>query len=304
MAACDRTRPHQVSIERRNFPQFFITAAAPCPYIAGRVERKVFTHLVGHEARGAQYPAIPGRFPPKPEHRLPPGLRRMRCLRFGAGSGQQFRARAGRCGATLKANTDIESIVAKARSNSEHYALFRAYIDTRHADGGMADMSVLDFSAMIDDNFVDSRLVEYRVKQGQPGDGQLVAAVLIDILGDGLSMIYSYYEPELEASRAWHLHDPGQYGARQAAGPSLSLSRLLGLGVPEDGLQGPILAAGKAVQPMAGCCTTAPEIKNQFRVVNQTLAYPWENPCLAACALFLGGNSIDVKVNSDYWLSR
>src|SRR6476661_3453410 len=40
-----------VSIERRNFPQFFITAPSPCPYLSGRVERKVFTHLVGHDAR-------------------------------------------------------------------------------------------------------------------------------------------------------------------------------------------------------------------------------------------------------------
>ena len=40
-----------MSIERRNFPQFFITAPAPCPYLPGRLERKVFTHLVGQDAR-------------------------------------------------------------------------------------------------------------------------------------------------------------------------------------------------------------------------------------------------------------
>ncbi len=56
----------------------------------------------------------------------------------------------------------LKASVVKARSTSEHYSLFRAYIDTRHSDGGMADMSVLDFSAMVDDSFVDSRLIEYR----------------------------------------------------------------------------------------------------------------------------------------------
>ena len=61
----------------------------------------------------------------------------------------------------------------------------------------MADMSVLDFAAMVDDSFVDSRLVEYRIKTGHDGEGTLAAAVLIDVLGDGLSLIYSFYDPEL-----------------------------------------------------------------------------------------------------------
>jgi arginine-tRNA-protein transferase len=60
---------------------------------------------------------------------------------------------------------------------------------------------VLDFSAMVDDNFVDSRLVEYRIRGENAGDGRLVGAVLIDILGDGISMIYSFYDPE-EARRS------------------------------------------------------------------------------------------------------
>jgi arginine-tRNA-protein transferase len=69
----------------------------------------------------------------------------------------------------------------------------------------MADMTVLDFSAMVDDNFVDSRLVEYRIA-GQDGcAGRLVGAALIDILGDGLSMIYSFYDPS-EAARSLGTH--------------------------------------------------------------------------------------------------
>ena len=40
-----------MTIERRNFPQFFITAPSPCPYLPDRMERKVFTHLVGPDAR-------------------------------------------------------------------------------------------------------------------------------------------------------------------------------------------------------------------------------------------------------------
>ena len=61
----------------------------------------------------------------------------------------------------------------------------------------MAEMSVLDFAAMVDDSFVDSRLVEYRFKAGSPAEGELASAVLIDVLGDGISLIYSFYDPEL-----------------------------------------------------------------------------------------------------------
>ncbi len=59
----------------------------------------------------------------------------------------------------------------------------------------MADMSVLDFAAMVDDTTADSRLVEYRFAAGHPQEGELICAVLMDILGDGLSLIYSFYEP-------------------------------------------------------------------------------------------------------------
>jgi len=183
-----------LSIERRNFPQFFITAPSPCPYLPGRVERKVFTHLVGQDARSLNTQLSQG------------GFRRSQNI--------AYRPACDGCGAcvsvrvpvntfepnrslrrTLKANADVTSTVARSEATSEHYSLFRGYIDSRHGDGGMADMTVLDFSAMVDDNFVDSRLVEYRIRGGED-DGRLVGAVLIDILGDGISMIYSFYDPE------------------------------------------------------------------------------------------------------------
>jgi arginine-tRNA-protein transferase len=84
------------------------------------------------------------------------------------------------------------------KATSEHYGVFRDYIDSRHGSGGMAEMSVLDFAAMIDETFVDSHLVEYRFKSGGDGPGELVGAVLVDMLDDGLSLIYSFYEPSFD----------------------------------------------------------------------------------------------------------
>ena len=189
-----------MSIERRNFPQFFITAPSPCPYLTGRVERKVFTHLVGHDARSLNTQLSQGGFRRSQNIAYRPacdGCAACVSVRVPVNTFELTRG----FRRTLKLNADVEPTVVKSQASSEHYSLFRSYIDSRHSDGGMADMTVLDFSAMVDDNFVDSRLVEYRVKDVIDPAGRLVAAVLIDILGDGISMIYSFYDPD-EAARS------------------------------------------------------------------------------------------------------
>ena len=75
---------------------------------------------------------------------------------------------------------DLTGESIRAKATAEQYSLFRAYIDSRHGDGGMVDMTVLDFSAMVDDSFVNSRIVEYRLASPTGGRGALVAAVLTD----------------------------------------------------------------------------------------------------------------------------
>ncbi|WP_373505006.1 arginyltransferase [Aestuariivirga sp.] len=189
-----------MSIERRNFPQFFITAPSPCPYLPGRVERKVFTHLVGQDARSLNTQLSQGGFRRSQNIAYRPacdGCASCVSVRVPVNTfdlNRSFRR-------NLKINADVDSTVIKSQATSEHYSLFRSYIDSRHSDGGMADMTVLDFSAMVDDNFVDSRLVEYRVRSDINERGRLVASVLIDVLGDGISMIYSFYDPD-EARRS------------------------------------------------------------------------------------------------------
>jgi arginyl-tRNA--protein-N-Asp/Glu arginylyltransferase len=189
-----------LSIERRNFPQFFITAPSTCPYLPGRVERKVFTHLVGQDARSLNTQLSQGGFRRSQNIAYRPacdGCAACVSVRVPVNTflpNRSFRR-------TMKTNADLVGTVVKSQATSEHYCLFRTYIDSRHGDGGMADMTVLDFSAMVDDNFVDSRLVEYRIRSEGPDDGRLVGAVLIDVLGDGISMIYSFYDPE-EARRS------------------------------------------------------------------------------------------------------
>jgi arginine-tRNA-protein transferase len=83
---------------------------------------------------------------------------------------------------------------------AEQYSVFRAYLDARHYDGGMADMTVLDYAMMVEDSHVQTRLIEYRRRREDESGrkGELLAVALTDVLNDGLSMVYSFYEPESE----------------------------------------------------------------------------------------------------------
>jgi arginine-tRNA-protein transferase len=79
--------------------------------------------------------------------------------------------------------------------------VFRSYLDLRHRDGGMADMTVLDYAMMVEDSHVETRIVEYRRRGPDSfingrGAGELLAVALTDVLGDGLSMVYSYFDSD------------------------------------------------------------------------------------------------------------
>ena len=98
-------------------------------------------------------------------------------------------------------NEDLVGLARTPAPTAEQYSLFRAYLDARHADGGMVDMTVLDYSMMVEDSHVQTKLIEYRRRGPDStmtgrGEGPLLAVALTDVLSDGLSMVYSFYEPE------------------------------------------------------------------------------------------------------------
>jgi arginine-tRNA-protein transferase len=103
----------------------------------------------------------------------------------------------------IKANQDLVSSSHLSGPTSEQYALFRDYIETRHADGGMADMNVFDYMAMVGDTGIDTRIAEYRIRnpldQSEPTPMPLLAAALTDVLDDGLSLVYSFFSPHEHA---------------------------------------------------------------------------------------------------------
>ena len=96
----------------------------------------------------------------------------------------------------LKRNAMLKRRATSPWATEDQYELFRRYLDARHADGGMADMDMFEFAAMVEETPVRSRLIEYTDTTDRAAGP--VAACLTDILDDGLSMVYSFFAPELE----------------------------------------------------------------------------------------------------------
>ena len=194
----------------RDTPQFYLTAPSPCPYLVGKEERKVFTHLVGERAGELNNILTHGGFRRSQSIAYRPACDGCRsCVSVRVVVDDFTPTRGMR--RVLKSNADIASEMRIAVPTSEQYSIFRAYLDSRHRDGGMADMTVLDYAMMVEDSHIETRIIEYRRRAapgnggGRSGQGELLAVALTDVLGDGLSMVYSFFEPD-EAARSLGTH--------------------------------------------------------------------------------------------------
>ena len=185
---------------RSETPQFFLTAPAPCPYLAGKAERKVFTHLVGERANALNNILTQGGFRRSQNIAYRPACEACRsCISVRVLVDAFDLTRSMR--RVRQRNTDLIGTVTSASPSSEQYSLFRAYLDSRHSEGGMADMSVLDYAMMVGDSYVDTKVFEYRFRGPDTaingrGEGPLIATALTDVLADGLSMVYSFFDPD------------------------------------------------------------------------------------------------------------
>lgn len=174
--------------------QLFLTAAMPCPYLPGRQERKLFTHLTGRRASSLHHLLSDN------------GFRRSQNLIYrpacdGCSACQSVRIvveafeTTSRFRRIRRTNSDVVVEVCAPRATAEQYALFKRYLDARHSGGGMTQMSFVDYEYMVEDTPVQTVVVEYRLATpGRP----LVAVALTDVMPDGLSMVYSFYDPDLD----------------------------------------------------------------------------------------------------------
>jgi len=189
-----------VTQHSRDTPQFYLTAPTPCPYLPGKEERKVFTHLVGDRAPGLNDLLTHGGFRRSQSIAYRPACESCRSCISVRVIADHFRPSRG-MRRIWRRNADILGEMRALVPTSEQYSVFRAYLDARHRDGGMADMTVLDYAMMVEDSHVKTRLVEYRRRGPDSsingrGSGELLAVALTDVLNDGLSMVYSFFDPE------------------------------------------------------------------------------------------------------------
>ena len=183
---------------KKDFSDFYLTAPHPCPYLAGRRERKLFSPLSRDKA------------PSLVDHLLRNGFRRSQNIAYapycdGCNACISVRiivdqfAPGGSMKRVAPRNRDVVARRAGNVTTGEHYDLFRDYVDNRHAGGGMTGMSRLDFAMMVEDSSIDTFLTEYRVRQ--PGSlphefsrWPLAGVTLTDRLTDGLSLVYSFFD--------------------------------------------------------------------------------------------------------------
>jgi arginine-tRNA-protein transferase len=189
-----------VTQHSRDTPQFYLTAPSPCPYLSGREERKVFTHLVGERAPELNDLLTHGGFRRSQSIAYRPACETCRACVSVRVVVEDFRpTRSMR--RVLDRNSDLVAEMRVPVPTSEQYSVFRGYLDSRHRDGGMADMTVLDYAMMVEDSHVETRIVEFRRRGPDSritgrGNGPLLGVALTDVLSDGLSMVYSFFDPD------------------------------------------------------------------------------------------------------------
>lgn len=179
--------------------RFFLTAPTPCPYLPGKRERKVFTALDGIDAESLHDVLTHAGFRRSQGIAYRPACDACEACTSARVPVERFEF-SRRWRKIMARNADLTRALKPAEATPEQFTLLRRYLKSRHAEGGMADMSYGDYAAMVEETAVHTHIVEYRFSDG-PKRGQLAGAALVDVLGDGLSMVYSYFDP-LETRRS------------------------------------------------------------------------------------------------------
>jgi len=178
---------------------FYITAPAPCPYLDGRTERKVFSYLAGPAAPSINAMLSRRGFRRSQNIIYMPACEGCAACRPVRVVAQEFELSKSRK-RILGRNADVIRRIKGPRATSEQFSVLRGYLDSRHDDGGMSEMTVLDYASMVEETAVDTILIEYSLRD-ETGEETLIACALTDRLTDGLSMVYSFFEPDV-ASRS------------------------------------------------------------------------------------------------------
>jgi arginyl-tRNA--protein-N-Asp/Glu arginylyltransferase len=176
----------------RPLQQFYRSGPMPCPYLPGRIERKLFTRLSGPYAVEVNSTLSMAGF--RRSHDIiyrPVCPNCHACVPVRIPVAQFVPSRSLR--RVLKVNGDVMVGLVPSVATTEQYRLFIQYQSSRHDDSDMARMAMGDFTAMIDEGQADTYLLEARDTRDQ-----LVGAMLTDRLTDGYSAVYSFFDTRQE----------------------------------------------------------------------------------------------------------
>ena len=178
--------------------RFFLTSSAPCPYLPGKEERKVFANLPFSDGPTVNDQLTHAGFRRSQNIAYRPACEacdacvsvRLPVPEFSFSRSQRR---------VLTRNEDVVRCLVEAEATMEQFDLLRRYLLARHPGGGMSEMTWPDYVAMVEDTAVRTHLIEYRLPSPDGGPGDLIGCTLVDLLSDGLSMVYSFYDPDLPA---------------------------------------------------------------------------------------------------------
>lgn len=177
--------------------RFLISEDSACPYLPNLRERKIFTPLLG---KGSEvlFENL-NRYGFRRSHNV---LYRPICencsmckpvrtitKQFKPSNSQRR---------IIKRNRDIKTISQPPIASIEQYNLFKRYLNNRHDDGNMSAMGFDDYRLMVDESPVQSEIIEYRLANKNSANSKLLAVALCDILFDGISMVYSFFDPDYQ----------------------------------------------------------------------------------------------------------
>lgn len=172
--------------------RYFLTSPSPCPYVEGELERKAFTHLAvrGSDALHAALSQYGFRRSQAIAYRPAcPTCNACRSVRTPVGEFDWSR----RWRRVMSKNSGVVRNPVRNEGTREQFRVFQKYLAARHDGLGMSDMTYDDYINMVRSSPVRSLIFEYRE------NGELIGASLSDVMRDGFSLVYSFFDPEYSA---------------------------------------------------------------------------------------------------------